>query len=407
MRYASTILTGVLLLAVTMCPDAMAASFKAGDVDCSLTGSVRIETGYRITDYGDVPATYTQDDKKDYYLENPGTSRVGFGATYGKLTGYAEIGINDAAARNTVSTRLLYGEYDMGGGNKVTFGQTWSLFAHGFNWQRQYYDLSLQGFGNFYGNRNSQIRFTHAADTWNYKVALENSKIGTTDIARFTGALGAGTYQVEDTLPVLTASLSWMPNKNITITPSLVFQQASLKPTYVDARAKDVDVLTWGAALNGFFKTEFVSVNAEAWYGQNLGLYGYLLEMRPGKGILFATSPNPATTHFGCPAIDASGYDVEDVDAWGGFLELTFPISKQFLVNVGSGYQTSETGKKKAAGFEEDISTKGAYLNCMYYVTPQFSVTPEIAFFDYGKDATGGTDLGDDTFIGFFFQYDF
>ena len=74
--------------------------------------------------------------------------------------------------------------------------------------------------------------------------------------------------------------------------------------------------------------------------------------------------------------------------------------------------QQSDTGLN-GNQYEDKISTMGAYSNFEYGITKGFTVTPEIAYFDYGKDAnkdkagTGKNDLGTDIIIGTHFQYDF
>ncbi|HPC47515.1 MAG TPA: hypothetical protein PLW83_05685, partial [Deltaproteobacteria bacterium] len=72
----------------------------------------------------------------------------------------------------------------------------------------------------------------------------------------------------------------------------------------------------------------------------------------------------------------------------------------------------SDTGLKGDT-YEDDITTVGAFVNYEYLVTKGFTVTPEIAYFDYGKDANknkvsnGKNDLGRDVLVGVHLQYDF
>jgi len=60
-----------VLLAAGFAIPAAAATFKIGDADFKLSGSVRVNAAYKVTDKGDT-ATGTEDSETDFFIKNPG-----------------------------------------------------------------------------------------------------------------------------------------------------------------------------------------------------------------------------------------------------------------------------------------------------------------------------------------------
>lgn len=389
----------VAIMVIGMALPVQAASFKVGGTDFTLGGSVRLDTGWRFSDYGDINEgvdTYDLDedgtpdlnfegisDKDDFFLENPGDSRLFIGAVNGKMNAYAEIGV----ATEGLSTRHIYAAYDLGKGNSLLFGQTWTPVAEDSPAQVLFYDDGMQYFGDLYTGRRPQIRFEHSKDNMTLKVALQEA---VTDFE----SVG---YDAEDVLPGLCLSMGFGLD-NLSITPSLYLQTYTLKALDDSGPfSDDIDVTTYVLALNAALKLGEATLSGELWWGQNVA-------------AAFDVASGARNTDFGMPAFDYNdaGSDINDVNSYGGWVQLSASLKPGTLA-CGAGYQNAEV-EYKGAGFESDVSTWGVFANYTYPITAGFSVTPEILYVNYGNAPVkyaGGNDLGTDLFVGVHFQYDF
>ncbi len=397
-------LTLVTALLCILAMPAAAVDFKAGDWDLSLGGSIRLDAGYQISDLGDEPLGY-EDSKTDFFTENPGNSRVNFGAAYGDVSGFIEAGIGNGS---TIYTRHAYINYNMGDNGSLLIGQTWSLLAPMNPCQRLNGDNILKGYGNLYSHRAPQIRYTNNyGDMITYSVAIEDTK--------YEEPSGlAPSYVVNDIIPALQANASIKVNENVSVTPSALVQQSEMKSqdfVIVGGQTipgKDQTLITWAGAVDATVKIDTLTLSGEFWYGQNVGLISDYIDSRPDK----------ASSTFGMPIADLGLVGFKDVIAYGGWAQVSMPI-EAITFNAGVGYQTSEVNGIDMIT-EDDVTTQAVYANFVYKFFDNFYMQPEVAFFDHGKDARkiqiaangfpyviGANDLGDDIFLGVHFQYDF
>jgi hypothetical protein len=271
-------------------------NFKISAVDVTLGGSARVDAGWQFSDYGDV-ADGKLDSGTDYFLRNPGNSRVRLKAVFENMTGYAEMGLK---TDNTVGVRHFYGSYDLGGGNSLLFGQTAPAFSELKPDQRLYDDLNLQGFGYLYNNRRPQIRYTHTAGSITMKAALEEPR-GVKD--EYVSI--AGEHLAVKTLPALALAMEYKDG-GLMVTPSAYYQQFKSKANDDGVDTKDVTIATYGLSLNSAYKTDPVVLAGGVWYGQNLSIF----DMDKRK--------NSPSTVMGKPIADTTGNDIEDIDSLGG-----------------------------------------------------------------------------------------
>ena len=411
-------LAAIAIMVIGFALPSQAASFKVGDVDWSLGGSIRLDTGWQLSDYGDVPAG-VNDSTTDFFLRNPTDSRINAKAVYGKTTAFAELGLG---AESDVSLRHLYVSYDMGGGNSLLVGRTWTCLAEDSPHQLLWDDPNLWGFGDLSAYRHDQIRFIHAQNKMTFQVAIEDTKEAPLSIenllSRINTATGADItienfYTVEDPLPALVLSLGY-DGGNFTVTPSLYVQTYKLKGNTDDI--DDVTVTSYAVACDASVKLDPVTLSGEIWYGQNLSLFE--LDLR-----------NNASLEFGAPSPSEDSNDIEDVKSYGGWVQLAANV-KPGTLYVGAGYQQAKTELPDELVIptviddedviitiqtEDKISTWGAFINYEFPIAKNFTITPELAYFNYGKDALkiwpglkdGKNKLGTETFIGVHFQYDF
>lgn len=390
-------LTALAIMVIALALPAQAASFKIGASDWTLGGSVRLDTGWQISDYGDSDF----DDETDFFLENPGDSRINAQAVYGKMTAFAELGLGNTRGGTDVGVRHLYATYTLGGGNSILLGRTWTCLAEDSPNQLLWGGNAMFGFGDLFAGRHDQIRFIHAQDKLTFQVAIEDAKgAEPADVSTTVGGFDVST---ENIFPALVMSMGYDDGK-LAVTPSLYVQTFKFK---VQAPAlnieEDEDITSYALACDASINLNALKISGEIWWGQNLSTLG--LDMR-GHG---------ASTAFGGPVLEinaATGaINLDDANSYGGWVQLAAKV-KPGTLYVGAGYQQADT-EMPGAGFEDEISTWGAFINYAYPIAKNFTITPELAYFNCGDDANknlfgaGANELGSETFIGVHFQYDF
>ena len=387
----------VILSIVFLCGSAYATAFKIGDAKVKVYASIREEASFQHTDRGDVPVGET-DNVTHFNMRLSPLSRAGIKTQYGKIKACVEYGLKaESRTEADVSLRHAYFEYDMGGGNSLLVGQTWSVVGRSSPKQRLAKENHLRGAGDLYLHRNQQIRFTHKTDKMIFKVAIED--VDTSDVNKYVSL--SGDYLVEDTTPALDASLTFKPSSNIIITPSGLVEKYKLKHNSIGAH--DVNVLIWIGSLDGKIKTDLATLSFEGWYGQNVGLCAYkYFDKRPSKAV-----------KSGIPIADQYGTDIRDVNSYGGWAQLEIPV-KSIKLYIGGGYQQSQVRNQddpvSGTYYGDNVSTWAAFINLKYNLTKGFYIQPEVAYYDWGDAAEKsitGNDLGSDLYAGVFFQYDF
>jgi hypothetical protein len=368
-----------------------AATFKIGDVDWSIGGSLRLDTGWRYTDFGDSAAAGQASSQQRFFLENPGDSRIHTTAQYGKMSGFVELGL---ATDNTVKVRHAYLTYDFGSGNTLLIGRTWAIFAGDSPTQYMWEDNYLQAFGDLYAGRSEQIQFSHTTDKMTLNIALEPDAIDEAERFGLTKS-----YITRELTPALMASVSYT-DFGFTVNPSVYIQRYELQGNA--SGVKDVNILSYAGALDASYQKNKITISSEFWYGQNI----YFI----GDSVSLDFRPN-ASNVFGQPIANNNDDDIKNVSSMGGWLLFTLTV-EPIVFRVGAGYQqadTEQTGSRR----ESNVNTWGAFTNLDYAIAKGFMVAPEIVFFDYGKDVdkdkfgANRNKLGSETFVGLHFQYDF
>jgi hypothetical protein len=360
--------------------------------DFAIGGSVRLDMGWVIGDLGDTNEPGGEDSQTTFFVANPGNGRINFKATVGDVTGFFEF----AMGSTDVSTRHIYASWDMGGGHSLLFGHTWSIMAFGFTDQRLNGDDANIGFGCLYFSRVPQLRYTYSGEMFTVKIAAENPD------EAFFGPATAALHVTESYIPMFVAEVSHNPLEQLYLQYSGFYNGYELTEigTLGSPITGDVDVDSFGFAIDGSYDFEMARISFEGWMGENLGVNAAGFDSRP-----------TSTVAAGAPVSNAAGTDVEDVTSWGGFVQLTFRFEPAIL-NLGAGYQESDV-ENPGVGFEDDIAQTSFFVNVLYNLTDNFYIQPEISYFDYGDDADenafgpGDNDLGADIFLGVHFQADF
>ncbi len=397
-------------LALICCLPAQAVEFKTGGVDWVLNGSLRTQTFYQFSDRGD----NSEPGRASFILETPGNSWLRAAVSYQKIAAVMEIGLAfnngddysfGAGVNENRYLRHAYVTYDLDGGYQVLVGRTWSLLALDGPQQRLAWDNGLWGAGDLFAFRHEQIQLSHKGEKVTFKVAIEDNF--REDQLKYNNNFGLPRqYTTEDVFPALLASVSYS-DAGFTLSPSGFIQSYKLKGQ--SKSVDDVTVTSYAGALNGGYKGEAFGLSAEVWYGRNI--YMDFAEANIDEHNGYKLQRYGASTIMGKPIADATGTDIVDVDSVGGWLQLALFFGKT-TVRTGAGYQQSETGLDGAA-YEDRVHTWGVYANVEYPLFQTFRIIPGIAHYNWGQDAyknrfgMGKNDLGNDTFVGAFFQYDF
>jgi hypothetical protein len=216
-----------VFLLIAMAAPMNAATFKVGEAEFSLGGSARLDTGWRLMDYGDVP-TGKADKNQDFFLSVPWDTNIFAKVAYEKTSAYVQIGYNihtlDAPDTN-LTFQQIYATYDLGGGNSLLAGLANTCLAEDSPNQRLNQDDTLAGFGDLFLLPHPQIRFIHSVGADTFQIAIEESKTKPpTDL----GLADDTDYVVKDITPALVLSYSHDGGKYV-ITPSLYAQKFTLK----------------------------------------------------------------------------------------------------------------------------------------------------------------------------------
>lgn len=402
----------IVLLVVFLTPfyasTVFAIEFKQGGVDWQLNASLRSQLIYQMSERSDNPAV----DRTSFVLETPGNSWIRATAAYQKIAAVIEIGLafnngDDASFGAGVNEnryfRHAYVTYTIDEGMQLLVGRTWSLLALDGPYQRMAWDNGLWGAGDLFSFRHEQIQLSYKSGSVTTKVAIEDTF--REDQLKYCNNFGlTGEYAVEDPIPALLGSITYM-DKGVILSPSFFVQSYNLK----SATEKDITVTSYAAALNAGYKTSSFGVSGEFWYGQNL--YMHMAESNIDDHNGFKLQRYDASTIMGKPIANPSGDDIEDVISMGGWLQVALFFGNTTL-RTGGGYQESETGLD-TTGYEKHVATWAVFANYEYPIFQSFRVIPGVAYYNWGKDAdknlfgSGKNELGYDTFIGMFFQYDF
>lgn len=296
-------------------------------------GSVRVQAFYGS------PDKYQSgigESDTDLEFGTQGNSRIGANVKASdKLTANFELGLGtNEDGSNAVKTRLIYATYDFGS-FKMKIGQDYTpTEAEPFN-QVYFQDNALDGFGGFSTGRRGQIAFTFG--DFEFAVVANNQ----TDKKNF-----------DVIIPKLEAAYNY---KFGTVSGKVFGGYQTYK---YDNATSDKSVSAYVAGVTTAVELNPVVFNAVAWYGSNAGDYG---------------------------ATAIGSYDValdKDSTDFGVSAELGFKATKDILLNVGYGYQRSDSD-----AFMKADGQQSYYANAIINIAKNLYVTPEVGVLDYMKDS--------------------
>ena len=338
---------------------ALAAQVTA---EVTVGGHVRFNTAWFNQDDD---ASATGDSRTDMDWVETGISRVNFSYTGEDTTAFVEYsGGGDL--------RHIYATWAFAEGSELLVGHTDTLIAFGFTAQAMKGERALIGFGDLYGHRYPQIRYTRTLEDFGtLKVALITT-MQTQIPAGMAGTAHAIIPRIEADLDFKVADVS--------ISPSFSFN------TFEVEGVTDEAVQGWTLGLNFDYALEAVKISGEAFYGAN---------------IFYVHDVGVIQTVDHTPTVVAGEVD-EDTTGYGGFLQVSVPFEPMTL-NVGAGMEVASNDDK---GTEDEETATSYFVNVNYKATENLTITPEISFFDFGED-WAGLDNGTETYYGVNWVYVF
>ena len=320
---------------------AMIAS-SAYAADWNFYGSARMSTFINDVD-ANVVGT---DDTTNIAFAQQGNSRIGANVKVSdELTGRFEYGTG-------VNMRILYGEWNFGGG-KFLVGQTYSPLNMFYSNQVYGSDNDLLNYGGVYAGRQGMLQLTFG----DFKIAL---------VSPDSAAVGAYTV-VEQVLPKIEASYKLkMDNMHVALAGGYNSYELS-DSAATGATTLDVDsyIPALGAGIN--FGAAYLQGNV--WLGQNVGPYG--LYNAPADD----------------PTIGANGVSLVDNDGLGYLVVAGYKVNDMFSLEVG--YAHAEAELDVAGSTEDEVDSY--YVQTTVSLAPGVFFVPEIGYIDNVEAGTTET----------------
>ena len=331
----------------------------------SFYGSARVGTWYEDSNLG------PDSDDAGTTFDLQGNSRIGATVTKDKIGGAFEFGVDDDG--RAVTTRLLYGTYDLGPA-VVLFGQDYtplgSMFYSNQVWGEDY---DLLGFGQIYGGRLTQVKLM-------MKNGLEVALVEN-DSASILNAEGNSDEDV--IIPKIEVRYH-------------IEQDAFFADLFGGFSTFEVEDVTRGG-------TNYGDETVNAWA---LGVGGGLnLDPAYIKAQVYMARN---AVNFGLSHIDGDGAFFDDTGSLVdednlGFSVIVGTMIDKYTVEAGYGYVSSEPD---ASGFDKDTAM-AYYANVTIPVYDGFFFVPEVGFIDYADGPDGSDEDRDTTYFGAKWQIDF
>ena len=267
------------------------------------------------------------------------------------------------------------------------------------------YKTDLAGFGFIGGTRNPKIALQmDVNENFGFEVALGQAGAETS-----TSVTDGG-----DPATTLGSSNSYLPRLevvfdfkfgNFMITPGAGISYMEWKydeSSFPGTSDFDDDVISYLLWLPMQYKSGPLTIMLNGFYGQNIDTdwtgewgninnWGSPNDFGEGARINYQFGGQPAAL----PYADANG-KLEDTSVWGVGLAVQFAFTDQLGVNIGGGVvNLSNDAWEGANDGNDDYTRWAAFIAMPYQVTSNFTIAPEIAYYNYG-DKVGVVATDDD-----------
>jgi hypothetical protein len=281
--------------------------------------------------------------------------------------------------------------------------QAFAIYHHGMTLGHNFGLNALVGFGNVTGTTsrdgirayikfNDNVRMEIQAINPDTDATAETSATGLTLRNNVNGVIGAA--REENTIPRFDISIP-IKIANFQIEPALTYLKQEFEQTFAGSE-DSIDI--WGASLG--MKAGFgpLTITGEVTYGENFGSsssYVYLATPTLTGSAGGGAYPNVGAASIYQPTGSAANTRaVEDTENLGAFIDLGFDFGP-FEIHGYVGYARDQNDGDPALARNVDASEwdveRWAYgVNFPIKVAKNFTVTPEVTFYDFG----GGEEYG-------------
>ncbi len=379
-----------MLAMLTMAAGAWAANDAVPGPSVTVNGRITTELGYQ--NLSKELTTNKKDDVTTAFVNVTSGSylRATFTSADKTTGGLIELSVaSSAGSSESTGLRFAYGWWKVGN-CKLVAGQT-------DNWlgsmayapsqvlgDRQSTKENLRRWGYVYSGRNPQINFQWQSGNFGFMIAAVQP--GSEKLPTVTGA---DTYA---SLPRFDAAVEFKAG-GFSIAPGAGWSQVKFQGVTMG----DDSATQWVAMVPMKFTTGPLTIKLSAHTGNNIDL-----EWSGQK--LSATRSLPISE----PIRDAKG-KITDTKTTGGALSLEYKITDALSAGAGYGMEKHENDYwKQSNGYKnEDFSINAWYINFPYQVTKNFTLTPEVSYYNYGDSLTTGKDNGNEWLAGFQFRFVF
>jgi hypothetical protein len=261
------------------------------------------------------------------------------------------------------------------------------------------------GMGNIHGgSAREQIKlYIRPADNVRIEFAMIDPDNDNAEVLRFAPATNAGingeTVREENVIPRFDLAVNFKI-ANFTFEPSLTWLQQEYDQV---AAGSDDDITIWGYALG--MKAAFgpVGITAEIAGGENLA---------NGNTVTATALTFNTAAAVGYIPVGSTNLKIADSDIFAGFIDFSFKFGPATLHAIYGYQQVDNDGDPAVANDagEFDQAYQMIVFNLPISVAKGFTITPEIAFYDYDDNAEvagAQIDYGDLFVIGVRFKLAF
>lgn len=386
----------MVCLATMWAPGARASEDAPGP-RFTLMGSVYTDLAYHS--YSKEFTANKKDDVTTAFLSVGPSSNLRANFTSADKTsgGRFELGLQSKLNNSeSVALRYAYGWWKVGK-CRLYAGQTdnWLgspvFMPKQYLGQNEYGKLGLTNWGRIYGGRNPQVGFQWESDMFGAQLALVQPNSEQTPTLAANQDLYANLPRLDFALMFKAGALLVQPG----------FGWSQVKIQGVSGSADDT-ATSFVAILPAKVTFGPFTAKAEFHYGQNVDTDWSGNRLSAISKVLNSV-----------PAIQSNG-KIEDTHQAGGFLSLEYKILPVWAINAGFGMeqlQNDAWNRKTSAGglgYKEDSYTRQAYfISLPYTVSKNFTIHPELAYYDAGTNPISNTDYGTEVIGGLEFRFMF
>ncbi len=369
------------IIGASLVAAAFGLSVPAMALDVTPYGAIRVATWWTSSTYYNPAGKPLHD--ADFTLDLQGDSLVGMRVKQDDFSAVAEMGAYNPKNRaGGVELRLLFGEWDFGGG-KLRVGYAPSPYVYR---SEQVYDADggFNGYASLWDGRYAQIKVT--LNNGLYMTLMKQSTVGLNGISA-TNAYTTNTGNAWANTPTNLTSTTYADTTGYT-------DYDTFMPKTIVGYEGKAGIVTYGGGMAGnFYKIRTVAAG-----GNQTGkdeIYSYLafahamIDLAPIELKLSGyTGQNQGNLMNNAAAAAGSFYSNnasygKNAYTYGGWGQIGYTMNKKFKMFTGVSYESNEM---RGRATDDRMA---AFANVQYQVTKNFKVVPEFTYLNDMRSASG------------------